>query len=103
MADTLPFSLQGLQISNLNKWYIELTFVVKAIGAAGVAQILTTGNFTYNDVPSDTTFTHIFDGFNSITYNTTQTLTFDLQASFVSGAPGASALNCDEVVIMKIF
>ena len=103
LADTLPFSLKSLQISNQNKWFIDLTIVVKQIGNPLTAQILTTGNFTWNDVPSDTTFTHIFDGFNATTYETVSDLTFDLQASFVSGAPGASALNCDEVVIQKIF
>lgn len=102
LADTEPFSLKSLQISNQNKWSIDSAIVVKAIGGPLSAQILTTGKFTWNDVPSDTAFIHIFGGFNSVDYTTETTETFDLQASFVSGGSG-STLLCDEVIITKIF
>jgi len=103
LAETGVFSLRGLQINNINKWVIDLTFVIKSIGVSGIASISTSGTFTWNDFSSDIAFIHIFDGYNNTTYDTTQSLTFDLQASFVSGSPGACALITKELVIQKIF
>ena len=65
---------------------LKLKFVIRAIGAAGVASIATYAEFMYNDNAANKSETFVFYNENNTTFNTTTANVLDVQAVFSSSS-----------------
>lgn len=94
--------LLNLPQTTAQHWLLHLIFTIRAIGAAGVASIQTSGQFTYTRDASNA-----FEGIdivdlNNTTFNTTIANTLNITAQWAT----ASALNIiysETFVMNKIF
>jgi hypothetical protein len=93
LATTGPISLP--QITNKN-WELELAFTIRQIGAAGVASIVTHGDFLYL---RDSSL-----GFEGVTFSTTQNTAFNTTISNTLDITAQwSTLNPSYVLYSEIF
>jgi hypothetical protein len=83
------------QITNRN-WELELSFTIRQIGAAGVASIITHGDFLYLRDSSSGFEGVTFSSTNNTTFNTTISNTLDITAQW-------STLNINNVLYSEIF
>ena len=81
-------------------WEMELDFVVRAIGVAGVAQIATTGEFTYNKDSNDRFEGKGFFSINASTFDTTISNTLDVKVQFGS-TNGTNRINSQITYLNK--
>lgn len=63
---------------------LKLKFVIRAIGAAGVASIATYAEFMYNDNASNKSEAYVYYNENATTFDTTTANVLDLQVKFGS-------------------
>lgn len=66
------------------KWSLDAHFVVRAIGAAGVAQLLTSGSFTYNQNSGNSLEGSDFESLNASTFDTTGSNTLSVTVQWGS-------------------
>lgn len=93
LATTGLISLPHITLKN---WELEVTFTIRAIGAAGVASIATHGDFLYLKDSSSSFEGMTFSSTNNTTFNTTISNTLDITAQW-------SALNAANVLYSEIF
>ena len=93
LATTGLISLPHITLKN---WELEVTFTIRAIGAAGVASIVTHGDFLYLKDSSSSFEGMTFSSTNNTTFNTTISNTLDITAQW-------SALNAANVLYSEIF
>ena len=93
LATTGLISLPHITLKN---WELEVTFTIRAIGAAGVASIATHGDFLYIRDSNSNFEGMTFSSTNNTTFNTTISNTLDITAQW-------SALNAANVLYSEIF
>ena len=93
LATTGLISLPQITLKN---WELEVTFTIRAIGTAGVASIVTHGDFLYLKDSSSSFEGMTFSSTNNTTFNTTISNTLDITAQW-------SALNAANVLYSEIF
>jgi hypothetical protein len=98
LADSSVLTLPG--ITNL-AWEMEIDFTVRAIGAAGVAQIVTTGDFVYNKNASNAVEGEHFFDINSTTFDTTISNTLVIKCAWGSTNP-TNSIKCRQGYLLKI-
>ena len=85
----LDSNLQGLGSSIINdKWTLYVDFTVRQIGAATVAEIASSGAFTYLKTNNGTLEGFGFSTINNTTFDTTISNTLDITAEWGSNDPG---------------
>lgn len=88
--------LFSLHLTTLKNWELEVTFTIRAIGAAGVASIATHGDFLYIRDFNSNFEGMTFSSTNNTTFNTTISNTLDITAQW-------STLNAANVLYSEIF
>ena len=68
-------------------WEMHINFVIRSIGGAGVAAIITSGNFTYNKNSGNIPESLGFSNLNNTTFNTTISNTLTVTAQWSSASP----------------
>lgn len=83
-------------------WKLTLVFTIRAIGAAGVASIQTSGQFTYSkDASNAFEGTDLVD-LNNTTFDTTIQNTLDITAQWAS-ASASNSIYSETFVLNKIY
>lgn len=93
LATTGLISLPQITLKN---WELEVSFTIRAIGAAGVASIVTHGDFLYLRDSSSAFEGVTFSSTNNTTFDTTVSNTLDITAEW-------STLNPANVLYSEIF
>ena len=93
LATTGLLSLPAITDKN---WELELSFTIRQIGAAGVASIVTHGDFLYLRNSSSSFEGITFSTINNTTFDTTVSNTLDITAQW-------STLNVNNVFYSEIF
>ena len=83
-------------------WDLEITFTIRAIGAAGVASIVTKGNFTYSKDASNAYEGADFSTINNTTFDTTVGNTLNITAQW-SAASASNSIYSQVFVLNKIY
>ena len=73
--------------TTLKNYELYINFAVRSIGAAGVAAIATSGNFTYNKDASNSPDSIGFSLLNSTTFDTTVANTLNVLAQWGAADP----------------
>ena len=84
LGDTGAITLPGITAKH---WGLEIHFTVRAIGAAGVASIITSGQLTYSKNASNAFEGADFSTINNTTFSTTTSNTLDITAQWGSNDP----------------
>ena len=93
LATTGLISLPQITLKN---WELEVTFTIRAIGAAGVASIATHGDFLY--------IRDFYSNFEGMTFSSTNNTTFNTTISNTLDITGQwSTLNAANVLYSEIF
>jgi len=79
LSDSLPIVMRNA--TNL-PWRLQLTFVIWATGGAGVASILTSGTFEYEENANDKFNAYPIRYINNTTFDTTTANTLDILAQW---------------------
>jgi len=83
-------------------WTLNLTFTIRSIGGAGVASIITSGNFINIKSSNGTTQGFSFSTLNNTTFNTTISNTLDITAQWGQLDAG-DTIYSDNFVLNKTF
>lgn len=81
---------------------LKLKFVIRAIGAAGVASIATYAEFMYNDNASAKSETFVYYNENTTTFDTTTANVLDLKVKYGS-ANGSNKANSELFTLHKFY
>ena len=86
-------------------WTLNLNFVIRAIGSAGTAQIVTMGNFIFNRETTDPKlYGKNFHYVNSSSFDTTIDNTLNITGQWTKGTIGTQeSINSDMFNLTKIF
>lgn len=99
LTDSGPLTMPGI----INQvWSLSIDFVIRAIGAAGVAEIITMGQFHVLKFASGTQEGFGFNTVNNTTFDTTVPNTLDVTAQWSSNNANNSIYS-DLFVLNKIY
>ena len=99
LADTGVLTLPS--ISDLN-WTIEVDFTIRALGAAGVASIVSSGIFTYMKNASNAFEGDTFSIVNNTTFDTTVSNTLDITVTWGT-ASASNIISSDLFTLTKTY
>jgi len=85
-----------------NYYYLDVNFVVRQIGAAGTAQLMTSGMFQYTKTSNNTPEVIGFNNLNSTTFNTTTDSTLNITAQW-NTADAANSIGAHMLTLQRIF
>lgn len=94
-SQTLPATTNAV-------WSLSLNFTIRALGPAGVASIVTLGNFLSLKQSNGVSEGFGFNTVNSTTFDTTIPNTLDVTAQF-SSASGLNSIYSDIFILNKIY
>jgi hypothetical protein len=83
-------------------WSLSLNFTIRAIGVAGVASIVTLGNFLHIKTSNGTTEGFSFNTVNNTTFDTTIANTLDITAQW-GQVSATDSIYTDTFILNKIF
>jgi hypothetical protein len=92
----------SMNITTDKHWVLNTTFVIRAIGAAGTARIMTAGSFTANKNSNNNAETHNFVSENTTTFNTTVANELVVKATWGSTS-GTNSIYSNVLTLNKIF
>ena len=85
-----------------NFYQMEITFVIRQIGAAGTAEIMTSGAFNYTKTSNNSPEVIGFEQDNTTTFDTTTDSTLDITAQW--GAANASnSIDTHVLTLQRVF
>lgn len=99
LADSGTLTMPG--ITN-QVWLLSINFVIRAIGAATVAEVVTLGNLHVLKASSGTQEGFGFNTLNNTTFDTTISNTLDVTAQWSSTSP-LNSIYSDIFVLNKIY
>jgi hypothetical protein len=99
LADTGLITMPS--ITNLN-WIMEIDFTIRAIGAAGVAEIISSGSFTYMKDASNAFEGDTFSVDNNTTFDTTVANILSVEAIW-GAADALNSIDSDLFILTKIY
>lgn len=91
-----------LSITTAKNYELNLDFTITKLGAAGVAEIFSNGQFTYNKNSNDTLDGRCFGAQNGTTFDTTIDNTLEITAKWTS-ANAANSIHSHNVVLAKTY
>lgn len=74
-------------------WELELDFVIREIGSAGVAQLVTSGQFIYNKDSNNIFEGSMFNAINTTTFDTATAATIDIKVKWGTANVGNTITN----------
>ena len=89
-------------ISTQQVWHMSVNFTVRAIGAAGVAELVTLAQFHILKLASGTQEGFAWNAVNNTTFDTTTMNTLDIVAKWSSNSP-LNSIYSDIFVLNKIY
>lgn len=99
LATTGPMTLVT---TSSNYYYLDITFVVREIGVAGVASLMTSGVFQYTKTSNNTPETIGFNDLNNTTFDTTTLSTLDITAQWGAADP-SNSIDAHTLTLQRIF
>jgi len=103
VADTGVINLRNVTSSPaLNSWGLDMDFMTPIIGAPGVAEMRTTGHFTWSSGTNGAYYSFDIDTIENTLYNTTTTQVYHLIITWADISAN-NELICDSAVVTKIF
>lgn len=99
LADTGAISLSA---SSSKAWEMEMDFTIRVIGVATVANIISSGQFTYNKDSNNVYEGQGFNNLNSTTFDTTASNTLDVTVEWGSNNVGNS-INSEVFALTKTY
>ena len=99
LATTGPMTLVT---TSGNYYYLDITFVVREVGIAGVASLMTSGVFQYTKTANNTPETIGFNNLNNTTFDTTTLSTLDITAQWGAADP-ANSIDVHILTLQRIF
>jgi hypothetical protein len=94
--------VQTMPVSTNDVWQLSLNFTIRAIGAAGVAIIVTLGEFHYTKTSNGTQQGFAFNTINSTTFDTTIINNLDITAEWGSNS-ALNSIYSDIFILNKIY
>ena len=94
--------VQTMPASTNDVWQLSLNFTIRATGAAGVASIVTLGEFHYTKTSNGTQEGFAFNTINSTTFNTTIGNTLSITAQWSSNS-ALNSIYSDIFILNKIY
>jgi|DEB0MinimDraft_6_1074348.scaffolds.fasta_scaffold13216_5 hypothetical protein len=85
-----------------NFYQMEITFVIRQIGAAGTAEIMTSGAFNYTKTANNSPEVIGFEQDNATTFDTTTDSTLDITAQWGAADP-ANSIDTHVLTLQRIF
>jgi hypothetical protein len=85
-----------------NYYYLDVTFVIREIGVAGVASLMTSGVFQYTKTSNSTPESIGFNNLNNTTFDTTEPSTLDITAQWGAADP-ANSIDAHILTLQRIF
>jgi hypothetical protein len=89
-------------ISTPQVWHMAVNFTVRAIGAAGTAELVTLAQFHILKVASGTQSGFAWNEVNNTTFSTTTSNTLDIQAQWSSNS-ALNSIYSDICILNKIY
>ena len=94
--------VQTMPASTNDVWQLSLNFTIRATGVAGVANIVTLGEFHYTKTSNGTQEGFAFNTINSTTFDTTISNTLDVTAQWSSNS-ALNSIYSDIFILNKIY
>lgn len=91
-----------LKAATNKHWQLDVVFTIRAIGGPGVASILSAGQFTYTQDPSENFEGGDFSMEENITFDTGVPQTLDVLVQWGSNNP-TNKIYCESFVLTKIY
>jgi hypothetical protein len=85
-----------------NFYQMEITFVIRQIGAAGTAEIMTSGAFNYTKTSNNSPEVIGFEQDNTTTFDTTTDSTLDITAQWGASDP-ANSIDTHVLTLQRVF
>mgnify|MGYP001074961202 CR=1 FL=1 len=85
-----------------NYYQIQITFVIREVGAAGVASIMTSGTFNYTKISNNSSEVISFEENNNTTFDTTQETTLNITAQW-GQASVSNSIDTHILTLQRIF
>jgi len=99
LATTGPMTLVT---TSGNYYYLDVNFVVRQIGAAGAAQLMTSGMFQYTKTANNTPEVIGFNNLNSTTFDTTTDSTLNITAQWGAADP-SNSIDAHILILQRVF
>jgi hypothetical protein len=99
LATTGPMTLVT---TSGNYYYLDVNFVVRQIGAAGAAELMTSGMFQYTKTSNSTPEVIGFNNLNNTTFDTTTDSTLDITAQWDT-ASASNSIDAHIFILQRVF
>jgi len=99
LATTAPMVLVS---TSGNYYYLDINFVVRQVGAAGAAELMTSGMFQYTKTSNNTPEVIGFNNLNSTTFDTTTDSTLNITAQW-NTANAANSIDAHVFILQRVF
>lgn len=85
-----------------NFYHMNITFVIREIGAAGTAEIMTSGSFNYTKTSNNRSEVIGFEQDNTTTFDTTTDSTLDITAQW-GAADASNSIDTHVLTLQRVF
>jgi hypothetical protein len=99
LATTGPITLVT---TSGNYYYLDVNFVIRQVGEAGTAELMTSGMFQYTKSANDTPEVIGFNNLNSTTFDTTSDSTLNITAQWGAADP-SNSIDAHIIILQRVF
>lgn len=85
-----------------NFYQMDITFVIREVGAAGTAEIMTSGSFNYTKTSNNRSEVIGFEQDNTTTFDTTTDSTLDITAQW-GAADASNSIDTHVLTLQRVF
>ena len=85
-----------------NYYYLDVNFVIRQVGEAGTAELMTSGMFQYTKSANDTPEVIGFNNLNSTTFDTTTDSTLNITAQWGAADP-SNSIDTHVLILQRVF
>jgi hypothetical protein len=85
-----------------NYYYLDVNFVIRQVGEAGTAEIMTSGMFQYTKSANDAPEVIGFNNLNSTTFDTTTDSTLNITAQWGAADP-SNSIDAHILILQRVF
>ena len=85
-----------------NYYYLDVNFVIRQVGEAGTAELMTSGMFQYTKSANDAPEVIGFNNLNSTTFDTTTDSTLNITAQWGAADP-SNSIDAHILILQRVF
>jgi hypothetical protein len=85
-----------------NFYYMNITFVIREVGTAGTAEIMTSGSFNYTKISNNRSEVIGFEQDNTTTFDTTTDSTLNITAQWGAADP-SNSIDAHILILQRVF